>query len=57
MYKDSAKFGGFTCVFSTAYKLILCFLRRIGIENDFINAPIAGFISAFSLNIEAKARR
>lgn len=57
MLKDSAKFGGFACVFSCAYKFILCLFRRIGCHNDRINAPIAGFFSALSLRIEAKSRK
>ena len=57
MYKDSAKFGGFACLFSCAYKFVLCLLRRIGYHNDQINAPIAGFFSALSLGIEAKGRK
>ena len=32
-------------------------MRRIGFTNDHINAPIAGFLSAFSLLIEAKSRK
>jgi hypothetical protein len=36
---------------------VLCLLRRLGCHNDRINAPIAGFISAFSLAIEGKARK
>jgi len=54
---DAAKFGGFACVFSSAYKFILCLLRRLGFTNDQVNAPIAGFISAWSLKIEVKARK
>lgn len=42
---------------SVAYKAILCTLRRLGCKDDRINAPIAGFISAFSLAIEAKSRK
>jgi hypothetical protein len=57
MYKDSAKFGGFATVFSGAYKLVLCALRRLGYHDDRINAPIAGFCSALSLGIEAKGRK
>jgi len=32
-------------------------MRRLGQLDDRINAPIAGFISAFSLAVEAKARK
>ena len=49
MYTDSAKFGLFSTVFSCAYKLILCLLRGLGSKSDKVNAPIAGFISAWSL--------
>jgi hypothetical protein len=54
---DSAKFGLFACIFSFGYKFILCALRRLGCHNDRINAPIAGFISAFSLALDVKSRK
>jgi hypothetical protein len=57
IYKDSSKFGGFACVFSCGYKFVLCLLRRIGFHDDRINAPIAGFLSALALGIEAKGRK
>lgn len=57
MYKDSAKFGLFSAVFSCSYKLILCTLRRLGSKSDKVNAPIAGFLSAWSLAIEARGRK
>ncbi len=57
MFKDSAKFGGFTCLFSLAYKAFLCILRRNVSLNDKINAPIAGFLSALSVAIESKSRK
>lgn len=57
MYTDAAKFGCFATVFSSSYKIVLCFLRRMGYQDDRINAPIAGFLSALSLSIEAKGRR
>jgi len=44
-------------VFNTSYKLILCLMRRLGSKNDKINAPIAGFVSAFSLAIDTSNRR
>lgn len=44
-------------MFSCAYKLVLCALRRLGYHDDRINAPIAGFLSALSLRIEAKGRK
>ena len=45
------------CIFSCGYKFILCSLRRLGSLNDRINAPIAGFISAFSLALDVKSRK
>jgi len=54
---DSAKFGFFACIFSFGYKFILCALRRLGCHNDKINAPVAGFISAFSLALDVKPRK
>jgi len=54
---DCAKFGGFATLSSVTYKLFLCLLRRFGCIDDRINAPIAGFLSAFSLAIEAKSRK
>ena len=54
---DCAKFGGFATLSSVTYKLFLCLFRRIGCNDDRINAPIAGFLSAFSLAIEAKSRK
>ena len=32
-------------------------MRHMGSKNDKINAPIAGFVSAFSLAIDSKNRR
>jgi len=32
-------------------------MRRLGFLDDRLNAPIAGFLSAFSLKIEAKGRK
>lgn len=57
MFLDSAKFGSFVTIFSSAYKFVLCLMRRLGYLDDRINAPIAGFISALSLGIEAKGRK
>ena len=54
---ESAKFGLFVMCFSTFYKLIICLMRRLGSLDDRKNAPIAGFISAFSIMIDAKNRR
>ena len=47
----------FAAVFSSAYKLLLCTLRRFGYHDDRLNAPIAGFLSALSLRIEARGRK
>ena len=55
--KTSAKFGLFLMCFNTLYKLVLCVLRRLGSLDDRKNAPVAGFISALSLMIDAKNRR
>ena len=57
MFIDSAKFGGFATVFSCSYKLVLCFMRKMGYLDDRVNAPIAGFLSALSLGLEAKGRK
>lgn len=57
LFKDSAKFGGFTSLFSAAYKALLCLLRRKVSYNDKINAPIAGFLSALSVSVESKSRK
>jgi hypothetical protein len=57
MFYDCAKFGGFTAVFSSAYKVVLCLMRRWVTHNDRINAPIAGFLSAFSVAIETNSRK
>ena len=32
-------------------------MRRLGCHNDSINAPIAGFVSAFSLAVDVKPRK
>ena len=57
MFVDSAKFGSFATVFSCSYKLVLCLLRKAGYLDDRINAPIAGFLSALSLGLEARSRK
>ena len=54
---DSAKFGLFLMLFNSLYKLVLCTMRRLGFQNDRINAPIAGFISALSIAFDSKQRR
>lgn len=55
--KESAMFGLFVMCFHTAYKLVLCLMRRLGSLDDRKNAPVAGFISALSLAIDVKNRR
>ena len=42
--------------FNTAYKLVLCMLRRFGMK-DGVNAPIAGFVSGLSIAIDNSNRR
>ena len=54
---ESSKFGLFVMCFNTIYKLVLCVMRRLGSLDDRKNAPVAGFISALSLMIDAKNRR
>ena len=53
---DPLRFGLFLMCFNTAYKLVLCMLRRFGIK-DGLNAPIAGFISGLSIAIDNSNRR
>lgn len=55
--RESAIFGLFVMCFHSIYKLVLCLLRRMGSLDDRKNAPVAGFISAFSLIIDVKSRR
>ena len=54
---DSTRFGLFLMCFNTAYKLVLCLMRRLGSLNDKVNAPVAGFLSALSLAIDGGKRR
>ena len=54
---DPMKFGTFATVFSCGYKVLLCALRRFLSQDDRINAPIAGFFSAFSVGLEGKGRK
>jgi hypothetical protein len=56
-WNDSIKFGIFLMLFNSVYKLVLCLMRRFVTQEDKINAPIAGFISALSLIVEQKSRR
>lgn len=53
---DPVRFGLFLMCFNTAYKLVLCLLRRLGMK-DGINAPIAGFVSGLSIAIDSSNRR
>jgi hypothetical protein len=43
--------------FNAAYKMTLCLMRRLYGKDDRINAPVAGFISAFAMMIDAGHRR
>ena len=43
--------------FQTAYKLVLCLMRRLGQSSDKINAPVAGFLSACTLVLDTRSRR
>mgnify|MGYP000857994519 CR=1 FL=1 len=54
---DCSRFGMFLMCFNTAYKLVLCLMRRLGSLNDGVNAPVAGFISALSLALDNSNRR
>ena len=54
---DSTRFGLFLMCFTTAYKVVLCILRRIGQLDDRINAPVAGFFSGLTLAIDGGKRR
>ena len=54
---DCTRFGLFLMCFQTSYKLILCLMRRLGCHDDRLNAPVAGFISALSMAIDASNRR
>lgn len=53
---DPTRFGLFLMCFNTAYKLVLCLMRRFGTK-DAVNAPLAGFVSAFTLAIDSSNRR
>mmetsp|Transcript_30359 Transcript_30359/g.37386 ORF Transcript_30359/g.37386 Transcript_30359/m.37386 type:complete len:170 (-) Transcript_30359:137-646(-) len=54
---DCTRFGLFLMCFNTAYKLVLCLMRRLGNLDDQVNAPVAGFFSALSLAIDNSNRR
>lgn len=54
---DCTRFGLFLMCFNTAYKFVICLLRRFGFYSDNMNAPIAGFISGLSLAIDSSNRR
>ena len=57
MHLDCTKLGLFLMCFNTAYKLVLCLMRRLVTKNDRINAPVAGFLSALSLALDSDSRR
>ena len=54
---DCTQFGLFLMCFNTAYKLVLCMMRRLGCLEDKLNAPVAGFVSALTLAIDTSNRR
>ena len=54
---DSTRFGLFLMCFNTAYKLVLCLMRRMGSLNDAVNAPVAGFVSGLTLAMDSTNRR
>ena len=54
---DCTQFGLFLMCFNTAYKLVLCMMRRLGSLEDKLNAPVAGFVSALTLAIDTSNRR
>lgn len=55
--QDCTRFGLFLMFFNAAYKLTLCLMRRLFGSTDKVNAPVAGFISAFAMTIDAGHRR
>ena len=41
--------------FQTAYKLVLCLMRRLGhYSSDKLNASVAGFLSALTLGLDTE---
>ena len=56
-FHDSTRFGLFLMCFNTAYKFVLCLMRRMGSLDDRINAPVAGFLSALTLAMDSMNRR
>ena len=44
-------------MFSSAYKIVLCLMRKFVSLDDKINAPVAGFISALSVAFESNSRK
>ena len=56
-FQDSTRFGLFLMCFNTAYKFVLCTMRRWGSLDDRINAPVAGFLSALTLAMDSANRR
>ena len=53
---DPVRFGLFLMCFNTAYKMILCLLRRFGVR-DGVSAATAGFVSGLSIAIDSSSRR
>jgi hypothetical protein len=53
---DSVRFSLFIAFLNSGYKVLLCLLRRV-CNNDKVNAPIAGALSALSILIDTKSRR
>ena len=53
---DGTRFGLFLMCFNTAYKLVLCLMRRMGCT-DQINAPVAGLLSGLTLAMDSGNRR
>jgi len=44
-------------MFSSAYKVVLCLMRRFVSHDDRVNAPVAGFVSALSVSFETNSRK
>ena len=44
-------------LFNSLYKAVLCLMRAFVSHEDRLNAPVAGFISALSISLDAKSRR
>ena len=44
-------------LFNSLYKAVLCLMRACVSHDDRLNAPVAGFLSALSISLDAKSRR